>query len=56
MYAIRSYYEAVAAAKAAFPAWAATPPIRRARLMNKFLNLLNEHKEDLARAIRNNFV
>ena len=42
---------AVAAAKAAFPAWANMPPIRRARLMNKFLGLLNAHKDDLARAI-----
>ena len=42
---------AVSAAKAAFPAWADTPPIRRARLMNKFLALLNAHKDDLARAI-----
>ncbi|WP_170755870.1 CoA-acylating methylmalonate-semialdehyde dehydrogenase [Ruegeria lacuscaerulensis] len=43
--------KAVAAAKAAFPAWSNMPPIRRARLMNKFLNLLNEHKDELARAI-----
>jgi malonate-semialdehyde dehydrogenase (acetylating)/methylmalonate-semialdehyde dehydrogenase len=42
---------AVAAAKAAFPAWADTPPIRRARLMNKFLQLLHARKDDLARAI-----
>lgn len=42
---------AVAAARAAFPAWAEMPPIRRARLMNRFLGLLNEHKDDLARAI-----
>jgi malonate-semialdehyde dehydrogenase (acetylating)/methylmalonate-semialdehyde dehydrogenase len=42
---------AVAAAKAAFPAWADVPPIRRARLMNRFLGLMNEHKEELARAI-----
>lgn len=42
---------AVAAAKAAFPAWADTPPLRRARLMNKFLGLMNTHKDDLARAI-----
>jgi len=41
---------AVAAAKAAFPAWADVPPIRRARLMNRFLGLMNEHKEELARA------
>ncbi len=42
---------AVSAAQNAFPAWANMPPIRRARLMNRFLNLLNEHKEELARAI-----
>ncbi|HNJ83496.1 MAG TPA: aldehyde dehydrogenase family protein, partial [Piscinibacter sp.] len=30
---------AVAAARAAFPAWADTPPIRRARVMQKFLEL-----------------
>ncbi|WP_336366137.1 CoA-acylating methylmalonate-semialdehyde dehydrogenase [Marinobacter sp. C2H3] len=42
---------AVAAAKAAFPAWADTPPIRRARVLFKFLELLNRHKDDLARAI-----
>lgn len=42
---------AVAAADAAFPAWADTPPIRRARVMFKFLELLNTHKDDLARAI-----
>ncbi|SEM15759.1 CoA-acylating methylmalonate-semialdehyde dehydrogenase [Halomonas daqiaonensis] len=42
---------AVAAAQAAFPAWADTPPIRRARVMFKFLQLLNEHQDDLARAI-----
>ncbi|MBO9477150.1 CoA-acylating methylmalonate-semialdehyde dehydrogenase [Shimia sp. R11_0] len=42
---------AVAAAKAAFPAWSNVPPIRRARLMNKFLQLLNERKEELAHAI-----
>jgi malonate-semialdehyde dehydrogenase (acetylating)/methylmalonate-semialdehyde dehydrogenase len=28
---------AVAAARAAFPAWADTPPLRRARVMFKFL-------------------
>ncbi|PYG31696.1 CoA-acylating methylmalonate-semialdehyde dehydrogenase [Pelagimonas varians] len=43
--------KAVAAAKAAFPAWSDMPPIRRARLMNNFLNLLNENKDKLARAI-----
>ncbi len=43
--------DAVAAAAAAFPAWSETPPIRRARVMFRFLQLLNEHKEELARLI-----
>ena len=42
---------AVAAAKAAFPAWAATSPLRRARILFKFLELLNQHRDDLARLI-----
>lgn len=42
---------AVEAAEAAFPAWADTPPIRRARVMFKFLELLNVHKDELAEAI-----
>ena len=42
---------AVAAAKAAFPKWADTPPIRRARVMFKFLELLNLHKDELAHLI-----
>ncbi|MFM2036912.1 MAG: hypothetical protein RL459_2177 [Pseudomonadota bacterium] len=42
---------AVAAAQAAFPAWADTPPIRRARVMYKFLELVNQHKDELARII-----
>ena len=42
---------AVASAQAAFPKWADTPPIRRARVMFKFLELLNQKKEELARAI-----
>jgi malonate-semialdehyde dehydrogenase (acetylating)/methylmalonate-semialdehyde dehydrogenase len=42
---------AVAAAQAAFPAWADTPPIRRARVMFKFLELVNQHKDALAHAI-----
>lgn len=43
--------QAVAAAKAAFPAWQNMPPIRRARLMNEFLRLVRENKDALARAI-----
>lgn len=42
---------AVQAAKAAFPTWADTPPIRQARVMFKFLELLNAHKDALAEAI-----
>lgn len=42
---------AVASARAAFPAWADTPPIRRARVMFKFLELLNRDRDALARAI-----
>ena len=42
---------AVAAAQAAFPAWADTPPLRRARVMFKFLELLNHHKDELAHLI-----
>ena len=42
---------AVQAAHAAFPAWADAPPLRRARVMFKFLELLNAHKDELARTI-----
>ncbi|MEO7885253.1 MAG: aldehyde dehydrogenase family protein, partial [Polaromonas sp.] len=42
---------AVASAQAAFPAWADTPPLRRARVMFKFLELLNQNKDKLAHMI-----
>jgi len=42
---------AVASAQAAFPAWADTSPLRRARVMFKFLELMNQHRDDLARLI-----
>src|SRR5690606_810516 len=42
---------AVANAQAAFPAWANTPPIRRARVLFRFLELLNAHREELAALI-----
>ena len=42
---------AVAAAQAAQPAWADTPPIRRARVINAFLALLNQHRDTLAAMI-----
>ena len=43
--------QAVASAQAAFPAWADTPPLRRARVMFKFLELLNLHRDKLAHMI-----
>ncbi|PVZ16282.1 MULTISPECIES: CoA-acylating methylmalonate-semialdehyde dehydrogenase [unclassified Pseudomonas] len=43
--------EAVAAARAAFPEWSDTPPIRRARVLFRYLQLLQERKDDLARII-----
>jgi malonate-semialdehyde dehydrogenase (acetylating) / methylmalonate-semialdehyde dehydrogenase len=42
---------AVAAAKAAFPAWADTPPLKRARVMFKFKELLDANHDLLAKAI-----
>ncbi|MBP6902447.1 MAG: CoA-acylating methylmalonate-semialdehyde dehydrogenase [Burkholderiaceae bacterium] len=42
---------AVAAAAAAQPAWGELPPLRRARVMFKFLELLNQHKDTLAAMI-----
>ena len=42
---------AVASAQAAAPAWADTPPIRRARILNAFLRLLNQHRDTLAAMI-----
>jgi malonate-semialdehyde dehydrogenase (acetylating)/methylmalonate-semialdehyde dehydrogenase len=41
-------HEAVRNAKAAQPAWAAKNPQVRARVMMKFLELANEHREELA--------
>ncbi|MBL8384133.1 MAG: CoA-acylating methylmalonate-semialdehyde dehydrogenase, partial [Burkholderiales bacterium] len=39
---------AVQSAKAAFPAWRATPPLRRARIMQKFLALMQANVNELA--------
>ena len=47
----REVAAAVAAADEAFPAWADTPPIRRARVLNKFLELMNRHRDSLAAMI-----
>ena len=43
--------QAVASARAAQPAWGDMPPIRRARVLHNFLNLVNEHKDSLAAMI-----
>jgi malonate-semialdehyde dehydrogenase (acetylating)/methylmalonate-semialdehyde dehydrogenase len=43
--------QAVAAARAAFPAWSATPPLKRARVFFRFLELLEQHKRELAELI-----
>ena len=42
---------AVAAARAAQPAWADLPPIRRARILDRFLALMNKHRDELAAMI-----
>src|SRR5881392_1924115 len=42
---------AVKAAAAAFPGWAATPPLTRARILFKFLEILSREHDALARAI-----
>jgi malonate-semialdehyde dehydrogenase (acetylating) / methylmalonate-semialdehyde dehydrogenase len=43
--------EVVAVAKAAFPAWAATPPLRRARVMFKFKALIEANADRIAAAV-----
>ena len=43
--------EAVAAAKKAWPEWAATTPLRRARILNRFLRLLEENEKRIAACI-----
>ncbi len=43
--------EAVGAARAAFPKWAATTPLRRARVLNRFLRFLEENEERIAAVI-----
>ncbi|NBQ07003.1 MAG: CoA-acylating methylmalonate-semialdehyde dehydrogenase [Betaproteobacteria bacterium] len=48
---VNDVHQAVASAQAAFPAWADTPPLRRARVMFKFLELLNQHRDTLAHMI-----
>ena len=42
---------AVASARVAFPGWAGTTPLRRARILNKFLALAEAHAKEFAAAI-----
>jgi len=42
---------AVSAAARAAPAWAATPPLQRARVMFRFKELIEQHREELAALI-----
>ncbi|MHB1946590.1 MAG: CoA-acylating methylmalonate-semialdehyde dehydrogenase [Gammaproteobacteria bacterium] len=44
---------AIAAAKAAFPAWSAQTPLKRARILFKFKALLEEHIDELAQLVTN---
>ncbi|WP_407333394.1 CoA-acylating methylmalonate-semialdehyde dehydrogenase [Enterovibrio sp. 27052020O] len=43
--------EAVRRAKEAYPAWRNTPPIRRARIMQKFVQLLEENADEICALI-----
>lgn len=43
--------EAIAAAQAAYPAWRATTPAKRARVMFKFKDLLEENSDEICRLI-----
>jgi malonate-semialdehyde dehydrogenase (acetylating) / methylmalonate-semialdehyde dehydrogenase len=42
---------AVKSAAAAFPEWRDTPPLRRARVLQKFLQLLQANQKDIARIV-----
>jgi malonate-semialdehyde dehydrogenase (acetylating)/methylmalonate-semialdehyde dehydrogenase len=42
---------AVRSARAAFPRWAATPPAQRARILFRFRDLLEQHKDELAEIV-----
>ncbi len=45
--------DAIAAAEAAFPAWRDTPAIKRARIMFRFKQLLEDNADDIVAAITN---
>ena len=43
--------QAVAAARGAFPGWRDTPPLRRARILARFRELLEANRDELARLV-----
>jgi len=43
--------QAIASAQAAFPAWRATPPLKRARVMSKLKELLEQNAEQICALI-----
>ena len=43
--------DAIAAAEAAFPAWRNTPPAKRAKIMFRFKQLLEEHADEIVAAL-----
>ena len=44
-------HQAVQAAQEAFKSWSQVPPLRRARVLFRYLELLNQRRDDLARLI-----
>ncbi|AMN47166.1 methylmalonate-semialdehyde dehydrogenase [Steroidobacter denitrificans] len=48
---VQEVTQAVASAKRAWPDWADTPAVRRARVLANFLALLNQHRDELAAII-----
>jgi malonate-semialdehyde dehydrogenase (acetylating) / methylmalonate-semialdehyde dehydrogenase len=48
---VEEVHRAVDAAAAAAPAWAETAPLKRARVLSKFKELVERHQDDLAAAI-----
>ena len=43
--------KAIAAAQAAYPAWRATPPLKRARILFRFKELLEQNADHIAQLI-----
>jgi len=46
--------QAIRAAEAALPAWKKTPPLKRARVMYRFKELLEANKDTIAKLISKN--